>query len=735
MAEEMFAAFVRLGLDVDPYIKNLIRAQQETESATKSMDKAADTSGGALAAGLKKAAVAAGGLLTFNQVKKAVLAADEAFREQVKSLQAVNQEYDEGSALIRVYSDDVAEAAGLSETEWNRAAVSISNALDGVFESERQVANEAIRLTERAADAGTQIGGDTLTAVEDFNAALGGSLDRLRDYGIFVDKAAVADRARALGLEDVNDEISVQAEKLAVLDIIYEQTADSLGSFDRSGESLTRQAERADALAEAGRALQPIMEELRDASDDLVTVGARVVEFLADATTHTMALLGSQEALAAIRTDEAIENLADETERLAKAERDLLDVRNETARQAAEIEATEARQAALDALADSLQHLVKDAPSISKSMSSLFALLPGGNLFEGFSDDTVDVADAMLTFRDSIDQVAEASGLGAEEIAAAFNAILTEGDNLADWQQTVFRNAMLDAILDMDLSEQQVLDLINAFDLMPTALERGIDPLQGVTDATARARAEHAAAELANDKYRESALETINVEKEMARTRELGVIKSNKGVAESYRGIEEAVRSAQRAQAEAASPLLALLGANERLEDAQDRLNEVTSEHGELSDEAVSAAADVIRAREDFEVAQINASGAVEDGIVQLQNMATETNITDQQLQTLEETLIRISQMDKDLGTFIIGLDVPMNVLPTVFDDPVAPAPLSDVELSGGSGGFVPQSITNNNTNTVVVEGTGDTADDVAAVMGDFGIVEILEGGTTLRGT
>jgi hypothetical protein len=105
-------------------------------------------------------------------------------------------------------------------------------------------------------------------AIEAIGAALRGESEPLRSYGVLLDDAAMRQKALELGIVDtVKNALTPQQKILAAQALIFEQTGDAQGDFERTSGSLanqmkTTQAEIANLTAEVGQVLLPVAKEL-----------------------------------------------------------------------------------------------------------------------------------------------------------------------------------------------------------------------------------------------------------------------------------------------------------------------------------------------------------------------------------------------------------------------------------------------------------------------------------------
>jgi hypothetical protein len=112
-------------------------------------------------------------------------------------------------------------------------------------------------------------------AINAIGAALRGEAEPLRRYGVLLNDAALKSAAMELGIYNGTGALTAQQKVLAAQKVILEQTNDAQGDFARTSDGLAnsqRQIEAAvaDAQAQLGEALLPVVQELANFVKDTV---------------------------------------------------------------------------------------------------------------------------------------------------------------------------------------------------------------------------------------------------------------------------------------------------------------------------------------------------------------------------------------------------------------------------------------------------------------------------------
>ncbi len=226
-----------------------------------------------------------------------------------------------------------------------------------------------------------------------------------------------------------------------------------------------------------------------------------------------------------------------------------------------------------------------------------------------------------------------------------------------------------------------------------------------------------------------------------------------------------------RAQKEATSPIFALLGANERLLEAQLKIVEVAEDKESTDLDAQSALVDLLSAQQDLEVATEEAAGSTSTATQGLLDLGENAGAVTEEVQALIDTLFGLpTSIETDVTVLFRQIERATAPTPAPTPRTTPPPPTGIPEglsrnqqfggnveafepVTVGEGGperFIPlqpgrietgpagATGGGGDTNiTLVLEGSGgDAFDDVQLALSMIGITEIIEfgGDSTLRG-
>lgn len=232
--------------------------KKDVDKAKSTVATSLETIGGSLqSAGLKATA----GLTL--PIVGAGMASINAASDVAESMNAVKVIFGEASEVILAFSDDAAKAAGLSAAEFNQMASETGAMLINMGYSQEEAANQAINLTQRAADMASIFNTDVSQALGAIQAGLRGEADPLERFGVSMKASAVSAKAMEMGLAESASEMDNNARATASLALLMEQTSSMQGDFVNTSDDLANstrivKAELANQSAELGQQLLPI---------------------------------------------------------------------------------------------------------------------------------------------------------------------------------------------------------------------------------------------------------------------------------------------------------------------------------------------------------------------------------------------------------------------------------------------------------------------------------------------
>jgi hypothetical protein len=205
--------------------------------------------------------------------------------------------FGESAAEITKLGESAATAMGVSQTEFNQAAVRFSAFADRVVGEGGNVAGFIGDVSGRAADFASVFNIEVSEALQVFQSGLAGEAEPLKRFGINLLQSEVQAYALREGLISVGEQMTEDQKVQARYGLLMEETAKTQGDF----------ANTSDGLANSQRILQASFADMQ------ATVGAALVPAFA---TLTQAMLPIVEQLAPILT-QVMEQLAPVIENVA----------------------------------------------------------------------------------------------------------------------------------------------------------------------------------------------------------------------------------------------------------------------------------------------------------------------------------------------------------------------------------------------------------------------------------
>ncbi len=248
-----------------------IRIIGDATSAVAAMDKAKAASM-TFKEGLNKASVAAGASLA--AIGAGAKVCVDAAADLQQSVGGVETVFGSSAGKMKQWSDNAAQAVGLSKNEYNEFATLVGSQLQNFGMSVDESADKTNELITLGADLSSMFGGTTADAVDALSAALKGEMDPIEKYGISLNDATLKAQAASMGLGDLYKSGDRNAKMQATLAAITAQSGKATGNFARESDTLQGQQQRMAAAFEntkatLGEALLPI----------LTQVAAKLAEF------------------------------------------------------------------------------------------------------------------------------------------------------------------------------------------------------------------------------------------------------------------------------------------------------------------------------------------------------------------------------------------------------------------------------------------------------------------------
>jgi len=254
----------RLRLDMS----DLSRAQGEATQRGAAIGSALGSAIGNLAGG----ALAAAG----QKVTEFVTGSVDAFARLQDSTQAASVVFGNSFGTVEKFASQAASSIGISKAEALDASITF-----GTFGKAAGLAGEPLAgfsddMVKLAGDMASFRGTSPQEAIEAIGAAFRGETDPIEKYGVLINQATVKQEAERLGLIKHGEELTNHARIMATQSLIYKQTADAQGDFQRSGDSVANTqkriaAETENAQAALGEKLAPAYLAVLNALNQVIT--------------------------------------------------------------------------------------------------------------------------------------------------------------------------------------------------------------------------------------------------------------------------------------------------------------------------------------------------------------------------------------------------------------------------------------------------------------------------------
>jgi hypothetical protein len=176
--------------------------------------------------------------------------AAEAYGELQQTVRTIDNVFGESAQVIRDWGKTAADTAGMSQqTFMSSAAIMGQTLLNMGFEQE-EAAQKVTLLLQRAADMALAFGKRPQDALLAITAAMRGERDTIEKFGVAIKQVDVNAQIAALGLDTSTAAAKKNAEALAVVNLVLEQSAEHAGRFARSQDDIAVKMARANAKIE-----------------------------------------------------------------------------------------------------------------------------------------------------------------------------------------------------------------------------------------------------------------------------------------------------------------------------------------------------------------------------------------------------------------------------------------------------------------------------------------------------
>lgn len=180
---------------------------------------------------------------------------------------AVDAVFKSNAGQIHEWAKNSASALGLSSAAYSQMSAVVGSQLKNLGMPTEDVTRMTNDLITKGADLAAMFGGPTSSAVEALSALLRGERDPIEQYGVSINDAMIQAKLAEKGLKGLDGAALKNAETMAALEILTQQTADATGQFAREANTTSGQLERNRAAwenikVEMGEKLLPMVNKL-----------------------------------------------------------------------------------------------------------------------------------------------------------------------------------------------------------------------------------------------------------------------------------------------------------------------------------------------------------------------------------------------------------------------------------------------------------------------------------------
>lgn len=193
-------------------------------------------------------------------------------------------------------STNAARTVGLSSGKYLEQAGILGNLTTNLGYTGEQAAGMSVDMLQLAADVGSFNNAPTEDVVTAMGAAFRGETEPIRQFGVFLDDAAVKNQAMSMGLYDGVGAIDKNAKAQATYALILQGTQAAQGDFAETSTGLANTqkiaaAEQEEAWTKFGAALVPIATQFTELLTPAIQLVTQVLGVLADNLPTVIAIL------------------------------------------------------------------------------------------------------------------------------------------------------------------------------------------------------------------------------------------------------------------------------------------------------------------------------------------------------------------------------------------------------------------------------------------------------------
>jgi hypothetical protein len=182
--------------------------------------------------------------------------AADAFSELQQTQRTTDEVFGDSAGVIEEWASRAAESAGMSQRTVFQSGSVMGQTLRNMGFSAEEAADKVVLLQQRAAEMGIAFGQTPERAILAITAAMRGERDTIEKFGVSIKQVDVNARVAAMGLGAATGEAKKNAEAMAILDLVLEQTNDQAGRFAEGQDDVAVKMAQANAMMDDFMATQ-----------------------------------------------------------------------------------------------------------------------------------------------------------------------------------------------------------------------------------------------------------------------------------------------------------------------------------------------------------------------------------------------------------------------------------------------------------------------------------------------
>lgn len=245
-------------------------------------DDSARTLSASFSDAAKKSATAFGVGFAAIKLKDFLGGAIQAASDLAESTSKVGVVFDDSAAKVRAFAETAATSIGQSNQQALEATGTFGNLFVALGITGDRAADMSIQMVQLASDLASFNNVSPDEALLALRSGLVGETEPLRRFGVNMNDATLRTKALQLGLKATGATLDPMVKAQAAYALILEQTGTAQGDFARTAGGLANQqriatAEWADAKAELGEGLLPVMVNLAKVLNEQVIPAFRIL--------------------------------------------------------------------------------------------------------------------------------------------------------------------------------------------------------------------------------------------------------------------------------------------------------------------------------------------------------------------------------------------------------------------------------------------------------------------------